>query len=263
MPDLGIIRYRDPSERRTAWLGVDVTGAYVPESLGLFNRTVWMVRTVPAWSFSLTPWLAVGGRHGFAWYDAQNVRLRLHMHQAELSGQPLHRHSRMRDRLAVGVDVHDAEKTTVEGVVFHLGGIRDAVAHVGYGIEHELARRWRLGWRVQFRHAWVFIDTQRQIRASLRAVFLPRPQHWLALELVGFAVNRNPDQAGKPLPQNSVHGQVALEYTWMSGAGVGLSLRTRLLSSFMSGEAPVYEIREEALEGPYGELILGLRAVWD
>jgi hypothetical protein len=262
MPDLGVIRYRDPSERRSAWFGLDMTGAWVPESLGLFNRSVWMVRVVPAWALALTPWLAVGGRHGMAWYDAENIRLRLHTHQLELSGQPLFSRARMHDRLALGIETHEVKNAAVQGVDFRLGGVRDAVAHLGYGIEHELSPRWRLGWRVQLRHAWVFLDTQRQVRLSMRAAFLPRPRHLLSVELVGFAVNRNERQAGKPLPENSVHGQVAAEYLWMSRARVGVSVRARMLSSFMSGEAPVYEIREEALEGPYGELMLGLRTVW-
>ena len=262
-PDLGVIRYRDPVARRAIWAGVDVTGAYVPASLGLFNRTVWMVRTVPAWALALTPWLAIGGRHGIAWYDAENIRLRLHHHQLELSGQPLHARARMHDRLAVGFETHEVKNALIDGTDFRLGGIRDSIVHLGYGIEHDLSDRWRLGWRAQLRHAWVFLDTQRQVRVSVRAAFLPQPRHLVSLELVGFAINRNERQAGNLLPENSVHGQVAAEYLWMSRANIGVSVRARVLSSFLSGEAPVYEIREEALNAPYGELMLGLRAVWD
>jgi hypothetical protein len=262
-PDLGTVRYRDPTLRRTLWAGFDLSGAYVPKKLGLLDRTVWMVQVVPAWALALTPWLAVGGRHGLTWYDAQNIRLRVHTHQLELSGAPLRWHPRLRDRLAAGFEVHDVKQATVDGIDFRLGGFRDVVGLVGYGIEHRLAPRWRLGWQVQLRHAWVLLDTQRQVRGSARATFLPRPPHALGLEVVGFYVNRNPDQAGTTLPPNTVHGQIALDYAWMSRAGVGLVVRGRLLSSFMSGEAPVYEIREESLEAAYGELVVGLRVVWD
>lgn len=268
-PDLGTVRYRDAAARREVWLGLDGGGAYLPKRLGLFDRTIWTARTNPAWAVSLTPWLAVGGRHGLAWYGAgdspaSRARLRMHEHQVELSGRPGFGRlpARHRDRLALGVTTHAIKRIDVGGTEFKIGGLEDTVLHLSYGLEHHLAPRWRLGWQAQLRHAWVFIDTQRQVRGAVRATFHPKVRHDLSLEALAYYVNRDEDQAGNPIPRNTVHGQFALEYAWMSRVGVGVAARARFATSYLSGEAPVYEIREEALNTSYGDLTLGLRAVW-
>lgn len=264
-PDLDIVRYRDPDERRMIWLGFDVGGVVLPERLGLFDRRLWTVHGSPSWAVALTDWLTLGGRHSVILYDAVNVRLREHDHQVELSARTLgmrRSRPRMRDRVAVGVSTHAIKKSTVDGLEVKPGGLGDTIVHVSYGISHDLGRRWRLGWQVQARHAWVFRDTQRQVRAAIRASLYPRPAHRLAAEAVAFYVHRDPDQAGRPLPRNSVVGQFAGEWTWLTRYGVGPMLRGRLLTTFRSGEAPAYEIREEALNNIYGEAIVGVRAVW-
>ncbi|MEM7159869.1 MAG: hypothetical protein AAF799_43920 [Myxococcota bacterium] len=264
-PELGIIRYRDPELRRTLWLGADVSGAYVPQSWGLFSRRVWALRPAGAWALSLTPWMAIGGRHGMAWYDASNIRVRVHDHQVELSGRPWAASRRgvsFDDRLAVGVTTHSIAKSDVDGVSIAPGGLRDTIIHLGYGLDHLLGIRWRLGWNVQGRYAWVYLDTQRHARASVRLAFHPRPAHRIAVDAVGFYVHRDPDQAGNRLPRHSVYGQFGLGYAWVSQAGVGPWVRARVNTGFMSGEAPVYEIREEALNTTYGEALVGILARW-
>ena len=263
-PDLSTIRYDDPRCRKTAWLGVDVGGVVVPARLGLFDRTLWTVHVTPSWSVRIAKWLSLGGRHQMAWYDAENIRLRVHGQQLELAAHPVEAtgHARLHDRLLVGVETHAIMKAKVGGVSFKLGGVRDTVAFFGYGMDHAIAKRWTLGWAAQFRHAWVYVDTQRQVRASVRAAFHPRPAHRLAAEAVGFVVHRNADQAGTPLPRVGAYAQFAADYGWMSRFGVGPMVRVRASTGFLSGEAPVWEIREEALDAPYGELIVGLRGVW-
>jgi hypothetical protein len=262
------VRYRDPAERREIWLGAEVGGVVLPARLGLSDRTIWTVRSTGAWAVAATPWLAAGGRHSLSWYEASGVgsalRLRLHEHQLELSGRPMAAgwFPRMDDRLAIGFDTHRVDNVRVDDVDFKVGGLKDTIAHVGYGIEHLLGRRWALGWRVQGRYAWVFVDTQRQLRASVRATVWPRPPHAISLEAIGYYVNRNADQFGNDLPRNSVHGQFALDYAWLSRYGVGVGTRARFATSYLSGEAPVYEVREEALNNLYGDLTVGLRAVW-
>ncbi len=264
VPDVGRVRYRDPTRRREIWIGAEAGGVVVPASLGLFNRTVWALHGTPAWAIALTPWLALGGRHSVIVYDAVNIRLREHDHNVELSAQTLAMRSRPRrfvDRLAVGVTTHAIKKSTVDGLEIKPGGLNDTIAHVSYGLSHPLGERWRLGWQVQARHAWVFRDTQRQVRAALRASVQLR-RHRVALQGVGFYVHRDEDQAGNPLPRNSVYGQLSAQWVWMSRHGIGPMASGRFLSSFRSGEAPAYEIREEALNTVYGELVVGLRAVW-
>lgn len=263
-PDLATIRYDDPRCRRTAWLGLDVGGVAVPARLGLFSRTVWTVHVAPAWSVRIARWVSLGGRHSLGWYDAQNIRLRVHTQQVEAAFHPLEAsgRARMHDRLAAGVETHALAKATVDGLEFKLGGVRDTVAYIGYGIDHAIARRWTLGWQAQFRHAWVFEDTQRQVRASVRAAFHPRPDHRIAAEAVAFVVHRNRDQAGTPMPRVGGYGQFAIDWSWMSRVGIGPAVRLRATTGFLAGEAPIYEMREEALGAPYGEAIVGLRAVW-
>ena len=100
------------------------------------------------------------------------------------------------------------------------------------------------------------------MRGSVRAAFHPRPDHRIAAEAVGFLVHRNPDQAGTPLPRVGAYGQFALDYGWMSRFGIGPAVRVRATTGFLAGEAPVWEIREEALDAPYAELVVGIRGVW-
>ena len=265
IPDLERVRYRDPKGKREIWMGFEVGGVALPQSLGLFSRRVWTVHGTPSWSVALLPWLALGGRHAVVLYDAVNIRLRAHDHQLELSARTLALRSKPRnfvDRVSLGVSTHAIKKTTVDGLQVKPGGLNDTILHVGYGLSHDLGRRWRLDWQVQGRWAWVFRDTQRHVRGAVRgSVYLAR-QHRLAGQLVGFYVNRDENQAGNPLPRNAVYGQIAGEYSWMSRVGVGPLVRARLLSSFRSGEAPAYEIREEALNATYGELIVGVRGIW-
>lgn len=263
-PDLSAIRYDDPRCRKTAWLGVDVGGVVLPARLGLFDRTLWTVHVSPAWSVRLARWLSLGGRHSMAWYDAQNIRLRAHTNQLELAAHPVEAvgHRRLHDRLSVGVETHAIVKATIGEAKFKLGGVRDTVLYVGYGVDHAIGRRWTLGWQAQFRHAWVFVATQRQLRASVRAAFYPRPAHRIALEGVAFLVHRNRDQAGTPVPRVGGYGQFALDYGWMSRFGVGPAIRVRATTAFLAGEAPVWEIREEALDAPFAEVIVGIRGVW-
>lgn len=266
--DLGSTRYTDPRCRRGVWLGADVGGVVLPARLGLFDRTVWTVRTGPAWAVRLSPWLSLGGRHGLTWYDAGNARLRVHDHQVELALHPwvASGHRRVHDRLTVGLETHAVLRTEVDGVAFKLGGVRDFVATVGYGAEHRLARRWALGWHGQLRQAWVFVDTQRQLRLGLRAVVMPRPRHRLALESILYAVDRNPRQAGTLVPRRGAYAQFALDYAWMGtparNLALGPALRLRYATGFLTGEAPIYEVREESLSTGYVDVTLGVRASW-
>lgn len=261
--DLGIARFRDPACRRAVWLGVDVGGVALPKNLGPLDRTVWTVRAGPAWAIRLAPWLSAGGRHGISVYDAGDVRLRVHDHQVELAAHPMRdRRAELHDRLSVGIETHAVLAQRIDGRQFRLGGVRDLVAYAGYGIDHTLAPRWRLGWQAHFRHAWLFHDTQRQLRLGLRLAFAPRPAHRLSVTALGFLVDRNPDQAGRPMPRRTVVGQVAAEYAWMSRVGIGPSLQVRYSSGFLTGEAPVYELRSEVLHADYADATIGLRAVW-
>lgn len=204
-----------------------------------------------------------------AWYGTQgrtqDVSLRLQEHQFELSGQPMLRTAlagKMRDRLAVGFETHRIAKVTVGGDEFRIGGFQDVIAQVSYGIDHRLATQWWLAWRAAGRYGWVFVDSQRHLRLNARILFSPKPRHAVSLEGTFFYVHRNPDQAGNDLPRNSVQGQVALDYAWLSRVGVGVGVRTRYASSYLTGEAPVYELREESLNTSYADLTVGLRAVW-
>jgi hypothetical protein len=169
---------------------------------------------------------------------------------------------RLHDRLTVGVETHALMKAKVGGNSFKLGGIRDTIATFGYGMDHAIGKRWTLGWAAQFRHAWVFVDKQRQVRGSVRAAFYPRPAHRLSAEAAAFVVHRDPDQAGTPLPRVSAAGQFAADYSWMSRFGVGPMVRVRGTTAYLVGEAPIWEIREEALDAPDGELVVGIRGVW-
>jgi hypothetical protein len=261
--ELGVVRHRDPACLRSLWLGVDLGGVVLPARLGLFDRTVWTLRSGPAWAIRLAPWLSAGGRHGLSVYDAQSVRLRVHDHQVEVAAHPLAAtNHRVHDRLAIGVETHAVLRSTVDGVQFKLGGVRDAVAYAGYGIDHVLTDRWHLGWHAHFRHAWVFKDTQRQLRAGARVAFFPTPAHRLAATATGFFVDRSPTQAGTSVPRRGVYGQLGLEYAWTSKVGIGPSLQVRYTTGFLTGEAPVYEVRSESMQTSYADATVGIRFVW-
>ena len=270
-PDLGGLRFRDPLRPRELWFGFDLGGLYLPASVSPTSTPVYLTRGTASWAFALAPWMSLGGRHDIALYEAETARLRIHTHELDFAFSPAWkrlRGTRHRDRLTLEVESHDLAKLKVqredgswEG--FALGGVRDFILGVSYGFEHRFHSKWRLGWSLAGRYAWVFEDSQRMARAALRVSFYPRPAHRLALEVVGFGVHRDPSQFGaSDFDRFSLHGQVAGEYGWMSASGIGLVLRARLLSAFMSGEAPVYELRNESLRTPFGELSVGLRVRW-
>lgn len=261
IPDVGTIRYRDPPGGRAVWLGLDAGGVGLPRSATPYQRRVWLVRVEPAWAIGLIDRLAVGGRHGLTWYDAENIRLRVHSHQLELSAHAIQR-PRMHDRITLGYEMHELKLSVVEDVRFKIGGVRDDILTLAYGIEHDLGRAFTLAWQIQGRHAWVMLDTQRQLRGSVRAAWRPWPGHRLALSLVGYYVHRNRDQAGAPLPRHGAYAQVVGEYAWMSRRHVGFVIAARYANSFLSGEAPMFEIREESLNAHFGEAWLGVRAEW-
>ncbi len=262
VPDLETVRYHDPRRARELWLGLDAGGVAIPARATGLGRRAWSARVGPTWSFAVAPRLAVGGRHAMTWYDVRNVRLRVHEHELQISGSLMRYRPRLRDRPAVGVEVRDVKLAVVQGVDFKLGGIRDLVLWLGYGLEHDLTSRLELGWRVDLRQVWVLLDTQRQLRAAARLAFLPRPRHRLALQIVGFYVNRDEDQAGTEIRRNTAHGQVLGTYTWMSRRRVGVVVGARYTTGFRSGEAPVYELRAESIRAHYGEGSVGLRVVW-
>lgn len=260
-PELGPIRYRDPESRRTLWLGLDASGTVLPSSLGLSDQMTRAVRPAGAWAFALTPWLALGGRHDVAWYEAGDRSLRVHGHQVELSSRPLaasRSTDALDDRLAFGVTTHAIRWSTSGDAA----GVGDTILHLGYGLDHLLGTRWRLGWQAQARYAWVPEDIQRQVRVSARVAFNPRPAHRLSLDAVGYYVNRDDPQGTEPLPRHSVLGQFGLGYAWVGRAGVGPWTNIRATTHFLSGEAPVYELRDEALEAGYGEVLVGMLARW-
>lgn len=263
-PELGPIRYRDPEDRRTLWLGLDASGTYLPSTFGLADQAVWAVRPAGAWAFALMPWLALGGRHEVEWYDTDARRIRVHGHQVELSSRPLaasRSADAIDDRLALGLTTH-AIRWTEDDATSDGTGPSDTILHLGYGLDHLLGARWRLGWHAQARHAWIPRDTQRQVRLSARVAFNPRPAHRLSLDAVGYYVNRDDPAGDDPLPRHSVHGQLGLGYAWVGRAGVGPWTNVRATSHFRSGEAPVYELREEALDGAFGEVLVGMMARW-
>ena len=266
--DLGEVRYRAPVTPKEIWLGLDTGGVFIPEgTIPQVTRDVWTVRTDAAWSIALTPWLSAGGRHGITWYDAENIR-------AQYSNQLVHvalRPTAWRpipgvehDRLELGFEAHDMFRTVIdEGPdgksVFHFGGFFDRIFSLGYGMSHRLRPRLSLDWNVQGRYVWVFVNRQRQVRTGLRLRWRVRDRHVIAAEAVGYVVFRDPLQAGNLLPRASPVGFFSAQYDWMSRRNVGLFVRAWGSTSFLSGLAPVYEVREEAVNQVYGELGAGLR----
>jgi hypothetical protein len=249
---------------RQLWLGFEAGGVYVPESLGLFSRDVWTARFTGAWALALTPRIAAGGRHGLVFYDASNVRLQVQEHSLELSARllPDRNADDLRDRLAISVEFHTLDRNWVQGEEFSIGGVGDSVAALGYGLTHVLTRGLELGWNVQTRWVWVSDVSQQQLRASLRPALWLGDGHRLAVELLAFLVHRDARQYGNPLPRTTVHAQLALQYDFMSRANVGSFVELRYASGFMSGQAPMYEVREEAINTDYAELHAGLRVIW-
>jgi hypothetical protein len=186
----------------------------------------------------------------------------VHGHQVELSSRPLagSRNSvALDDRLAAGVTTHAIRWSDTGSTA--LADLHDTVVHLGYGFDHQLGARWRLGWHAQGRYAWVGSDTQRHVRLSTRLAWNPRPAHRLSVDAVGYYVNRD---AGLAIPRarHSVIGQFGLGYAWVGKAGVGPWTNVRATTAFQSGEAPVYELREESLEAAYGEVLVGMMARW-
>lgn len=263
-PDLGPVRHRDPSGRRTLWLGLDGGGVVLPRRLGWYENRVWTAHVTPTWALSLVPGLTLGGRHGMTLYDvtgaSADVRLRLHHHQLELSGAPLMRwgHTRARDRLFVGVQTHRVVEMHVEDVDVHPGGVQDTIAELGYGMEHPLGDRWALAWRASGRYVWVFEDTQRMGTAALRLTFQPRPAHslWAGAQL--YLVHRDEGAMGGR-ERFTAHGVFEGQYAWMSEAGVGPFVGARFATHFASGTTPVFETRAAAVDSVYGEVTFGLR----
>jgi len=267
LPDLGEIRYRDPAGHRTIWAGLDLGGAAVPRRLGLFDARVWTLRLEPSWAVALARHVALGGRHALSWYDATTgdgaARSRIHEHQLELSASPIRLAGRrIEDRLSLTYGSHAVAAVTVDGVSFKLGGVNDRVLALAYGMSHPAGRRWSIDWQAQLRHVWVLRHRQRQARASLRAVFEPRPRHQVLGEAVAYLVHRDADQVTDGVPRASVVGQFRLGYRWMSRMGLGLDVQARFNTHFMVGQAPVFEYRAEALDTIYGELVVGFRSVF-
>lgn len=269
--DLGTVRYLSPAKPKELWLGLDVGGVYMPDNvIANFGRDIWTARAAFPWALALTPWLSVGGRHELAWYDAENVRAQYSNQEVSIALSPTTWRTLpgvTQDRLEFGFEAHDMFKTTLFGddglrQVLHLGGIFDRVLYMGYGMSHRVRPKLSVDWNTQGRFVWLFINTQKQIRTSARLRWNPRPAHTMSIESVGFLVFREKIQAGNLLPRAGIVGQFAAQYDWMSKRKVGLFARAWFSTSFLSGTSPVFEIREEAINQPYGELSMGLRARW-
>lgn len=261
--DLGIVRYRDPEAHHEIWLGFDLGGVYIPRSLGLFDRTVGTLRSEGSWAIAFARHLAAGGRHGIVFYHAGDVWLQVAEHTLEVSTGFLPRidPTAERDRLALTVEMHSLDRNWVDGEEFAIGGVDDSVYALGYGTSHRLSKSFDLGWNVQGRYVSVFLVSQRQVRAAVRPAVLFGNRHRLALELVLHFVHRDEDQFGEPFPRASVHAGFALEHDVMSKAGIGMFSSLRYATDFMSGRAPMYEVREESMRADYGEALAGIRLI--
>lgn len=262
-PDLGVMRFRDPACRRALWLGAETAGVAVPASVGLADQTLWVLRGAGTWSMRLAPWASVGGRHGGTMFSMGTARLGVREHRLETAFHPWStRRAGLHDRLVVGIESHTLGRAYFDGVEFRPGGVRDFVAALGYGADHSVAKRWSLGWQVQGRHAWLYRSTQRQLHVGLRVAVTPRPAHRLEATPSLFVIHRDADQGGRRLPRLTSNLQVAASYSWMSRVGVGVFVGGRYTSAFLTGEAPMYELRSESLQQHYVEGQVGLRAVW-
>lgn len=262
-PDLGTMRARDPSCRRAVWLGADTAGVAAPARLGLSNESVWVLRGAGAWSVRLARWASVGGRHGGTMFSSGSTRLGVREHRVEAAFHPwATRRSDLHDRLMLGLETHALARAHFDGTEIRPGGVRDLVVSLGYGVDHPLSRRWSLAWQVHGRHAWLYRATQRQALVGARLGFTPVPAHRLEIGPSVFVVHRDVDQGGRRLPRLTANAQVAASWSWMSRKRVGVFVGGRYASAFLTGEAPMYELRSESLQQHYAEAQLGLRAVW-
>lgn len=265
------MRFAWPSASSELWLGVGVGGVYIPGSVSGFSRDVWTVRAPVGWAFAPVPRVHFGGRHAMVWYDSRDARTRLGEHSGEVAIELGPLDPRLRHRLLFSGEVRELDKFTVNasGVQIAIGGVRDAILGVGYGTRVVVGRSWALSGLVHARYVWVFTNTQRQGRLAFRAEHYLRPNHVLSAMLVGHLVHRDAEQYAKKLPRMSTHAQAEFGYGWLSPAGEsptelrwGFYLKLRGATSFLSGEAPVYEVRADGLTTPYADASGGVHMRW-
>ncbi|TPV94609.1 MAG: hypothetical protein B7733_14425 [Myxococcales bacterium FL481] len=245
------------------------SGIYLPAALVQGSQSLWTLRPELAWQAALHRHVSLGGASASAIYQTSNARLRVHDHAIAMATSPGRggldpRHA---DRLAVAFSTHRLVLLRIreDGTWqdFHVGGVRDTIVRLSYGMEHQTSPRIRVAWQVRPGFAWVFLSTQRLLQVATRVSFHPRPTHEIALLITGHGVHRDRRQFGShDIPRASLHGEVGLTWSWLSSRGVGLRVSGRALSSFLSGEAPLYEVREETLRTPYAEASAGLLLAW-
>lgn len=270
LPDLGLMRLSWPSADREIWAGVGVGGIYLPASISGFSRDVWTVRMPLSWAFAPTRRLRLGGRHAPVWYDSSDVRTRLSEHSGEVAVELGALDPRRRHRLLVSGEVRELDKFTINdsGVEIAVGGVRDAILGVGYGTRLVLGHSWALSALGHARYVWVFANTQRQARLVFRAEYFLRPNQAVSTTVVGHLVHRDAQQYAKALARTSVHGQLHVGYRWLaptreaSNPRLGFYLNLRGATSFLSGEAPVYEVRADGLTTPYADGSAGVHLSW-
>lgn len=248
---------------------VSGTGIYLPAALIRGDDSLWTFRPAGDWAINLHRRVAIDGSSSVVVYETANTRLRVHDHRVALAGAPARHRLRAghEDRLEFSAATHTLILLRIQNdgtwQDFDIGGVRDLVLRLGYGIDHTIAPRFSLGWQVRPGFAWVFLDTQRLLHVATRATLRPRPNHELALTLGGHLVHRDESQFGAgDLDRVSLHGEAGLAWSWLSRRGVGLTVAGRGLSSLFSGEAPLYEVRSETLRTPYAELTAGVLAAW-
>jgi hypothetical protein len=272
VPDLGLERFAWPTAPRQLWLGLGVGGIYLPSSISGFSRNAWTLNTPLSWSFAPTRRVAFGGRHAMVWYDATDTRTRLSDHSGEFVVDVSRLDPRRQHRISLTADLHELDKFRVNdsGVELGIGGVRDSIIGLGYSARFVLNKAWVLGWQAHLRYAWVFANTQRQARVAIRGEYYPRPNQNISATLVGHFVHRDAEQYAKLLPRTTVHGQVRVGYGWMSQPltegprpfHLGWYVNLRAATSFLSGESPVYEVRNDTLTTPYGDAHVGMQARW-
>ena len=261
-PDLGLIRYRDPRGPRTIWLGLEVAGMIVPAAWIDRRRAAWSASPIGSWAIGLGDRFAVGGRHEVQWLQSGTVRLRTHLHRLHLSTSLRRRSEDHRDRLAVTVETQRVLSTVVDETDFEVGGLDAVAVGLGYGFAHRLGLGWGLGWRVHSRYAKVLRNDQLQIRVSIRPEYEPAVGHRISVELVGAWNDDLTTSRRLFRPKHGLTGQLALSYGWLCARNVGPWVELRGYSSVRTGEVPLYQIRPEAADLPFGTAILGLRALW-
>ena len=272
LPALGLERFAWPTQPRQLWLGLGVGGIYLPSSLSGFSRNAWTISTPMTWSLAPTRRVAFGGRHSMVWYDASDTRTRLSDHSGEFVVDVSRLDPRRQHRVSATADLLELDKFRVNesGVELGIGGVRSTVLGLGYSARFVLGSAWVLGWQAHLRYAWVFSNTQRQARVALRGEYYPRPNQNISATLVGHFVHRDEEQYAKNLTRTTVHGQLRVGYGWMSRAltegprpfHLGWYVNLRAATSFLSGEAPVYEVRNDTLTTPYGDAHVGMHARW-